>query len=106
MIVPRRHRSFGIKGLQFFRCALIYSATSSRHIVAITEESGVHRSTIDDLKLWYVVVGVQSVHLGILALVGTVLDHPVRAGDRYTVHLVSGVAFFYGFTRYIRLFGM
>ena len=31
-----------------------------------------HRSTIDDLKLWYVVVGAQSVHLGILALVGTV----------------------------------
>lgn len=67
---------------------------------------GEHKSIIEDLKLWYVVVGVQSVHLGILAFVGTVLDHPVRAGDRYTVHLVSGVAFFYGFTRYIRLFGM
>ena len=67
---------------------------------------GEHKSIIEDLKLWYVVVGVQSVHLGILAFVGTVLDHRVRAGDRYTVHLVSGVAFFYGFSRYIRLFGI
>ena len=47
---------------------------------AIIEESGVRKSTVDDLKLWHVVVGAQSVLLGILALAGTGLDHSLRAG--------------------------
>ena len=64
---------------------------------AIIEESGVRKSTVDDRKLWHVVVDAQSVLLGRLAFAGIVLDHPLRVGCRYCA-TGSGDAFLFWFS--------
>lgn len=51
------------------------------------------KPTIDDLKLWHVVVGAQYFLLGILALVGTILDH-LYGRNVDIVLLFLGAAFF------------
>ncbi len=51
------------------------------------------KPTIDDLKLWHIVVGGQYLLLGCLALIGTALDHFYGRGADFTL-LFLGAALF------------